>query len=931
MREKINEFLKLNYKKLVAPEYYFGVDNNQDTIEDFENAKFRILVAFLSTGSTRSVSNTFNAISHQAKLGNEGVFIDYCYFPEEDNIDKFKSAGLPTLFGNVSHAPAQEYDLIMLSHSIVPEVINIPRLLKGANLPLTVEQRMEDTTIPLIMYGGAAANESSLTLGPIFKDGECIGHSMIDIATYGYAEGVMHKYVAKMMEFKEQGMDPKEDKRAFVNKLIDEKVCYGKMFFSEFYEWVYEEDRFTIKEIRCLDERLPKEVDYNRITNEVLDNLGWMNKVFNLDGDNSSSVDMQVSSGCSGAESCCSFCMEATVAGGYHELEYNKMVDKMRWMKRNCAPNSSSMFSYNVNYYYRFMDIIAKQASMFSGISLLNERMDVIANAPEQMKLAKAVGLKRVSSAIEGAGVRIRNGILNKNLDRATLMKATENIMELKLMMMKMGMIRTGQETEADYDEFLSELEEMINIRNAKGANTSFQINWTPLVFYSQIALRHLPRITAEESYSEARNMGYFLDKLKELKERYNVPIRNKVNGKGPGTYIEQLLLDFGPAGTDWLVGCVEDGLTYGRHFNKKDKEVVLKNLDERNYQHLFFTQGRPKDWIFPNDHINYATQIVKDRWWERTEKMNFDTKLCLKTLANLESKCHGCKMCEPKHIINMTKRQLDTTSKLEDVINVLNNARSVDATRVVFQVAEEYQFISKKMLAHYITSKFLQVGDDSLVDKFFKVGKLTTHSVAKDGQKDWFSGTFCYDIEWKENIRYGELNDLIDKVNASLKSCRVKAIYYNVADQRTTTNQTFSFIGTLSNFSMSKLKDKFIDFNWEVKVATKAMGTDMTLVKKLMPELKDMCLFIPYKDKILFSMCLPAGVNPHLVLSSMLGKNYQFCLENTSIQVVGHSQPVDLVCKCGNHLEYNFFTDKVDKMCPVCQSKIRLKMISSK
>ena len=151
--------------------------------------------------------------------------------------------------------------------------------------------------------------------------------------------------------------------------------------------------------------------------------------------------------------------------------------------------------------------------------------LDIVAHAPEQLMLAKKLGLKRFSGAIEGFGERVREQILNKNLPRETLMQAMRNVYNLRLMHVKCGMIYTGQETDADIEDFMSEIDEMISIRDEMGANSSLQFNITPLVFYSQTPLRCLPRITSRMSYNQERNMSKFIEFCRERK------IRAKFNG----------------------------------------------------------------------------------------------------------------------------------------------------------------------------------------------------------------------------------------------------------------------------------------------------------------------------------------------------------------------------------------------------------------
>ena len=76
----------------------------------------------------------------------------------------------------------------------------------------------------------------------------------------------------------------------------------------------------------------------------------------------------------------------------------------MKYVVKTSAPNTISFYSYNLNYYKHFMDLLSEAADHFKGLTLLNERMDIVAYAPEQLALAKRLGLKRFSGAIEGYG-----------------------------------------------------------------------------------------------------------------------------------------------------------------------------------------------------------------------------------------------------------------------------------------------------------------------------------------------------------------------------------------------------------------------------------------------------------------------------------------------------------------------------------------------
>lgn len=912
-KEQIDEFLNKNKRNLDYMESLFSVDDNKDKAEDFTDDKLKVLCVFLTPASSRAVSNTFNALmSLSKKLDEKNIVVDSCYFPEEANLEKFEKAGIPFIFGATCHQPASFYDVIYMSNAVCPEVLNLPKVLDKSGIGLTIEEREKQDT-PLIVFGGAAANETSIVIGPVTREGKNIGKSLVDLCNYGYGEKLLSTLSKQLLDYKKAGVNL-HDKKALKEKLIEDKCLNEYLFYPEKYDFVYDEDRFTIKEIKKLDDRLPDKVKYARI--RLNEDMGWTTKVFNLTGDNADSHDIMISSGCSGGSSNCSFCMEATVAGGYREKPLEQVEELMKDTVKICAPNTISYYSYNLNYYYRFMDLLAKGAQYFSGVTLLNERLDVVANAPDQLKLAKKLGLKRFSGAIEGMGPRIRDGLLNKNLSKETLKQANHVISSLGLMHFKAGLIATGQETDEDIDAFIEEIDDMIRIRDEHGANHSFQFNVTPLVFYSQIALRHFPRITAENSFNQVRNMGRFIDACKER------GIRAKFNGKGCGTWLEQLLLDFGPAGTDWMVGLVVDQkLGYVRFFGDKIKQAAVEELTKRGYEPLFFTKARPKDWIFPNDHVDSIPQELKDMWWERTEAwMNgnnsaFDTKLCLKTPANLENvKCYGCKMCEsPQEIKEMVKREIYDEHSYEEVAEMLSDSRHQKSVRVVVKMKPQWFFYNRTALAHYITSRFLQANND-IAERFYSVGKTTTTWLSNNGQKGWFGGTWCFDINLRERLSVEDFNKCIDEINKDLESCQIIRIIDDTKSVPVKRESNITFIGQTSAYSMTTIKDKLATFDWDIKVPVKSMGGGLDTELKHMPELKDKVLFVQNGNTILIGMDLPASVSPYFVMSSILGKNYEKCLDDFAFDIIDQTKETEMVDNKGQHVGYSYFTGQYNK-----------------
>lgn len=936
-KEEIDAFLKKNARSLYDPEYYFGLDTNQDPPEAYDKAELRILITFLSPGDNRGVSNTMAALNwllHE-KAGKR-VFVDYCYYISEANKEVFDKNNIPYEFGCASHRPVRDFDLMILSSAICTECLNIPHLLKSLGIPYTIQEREKDMTLPPIVYGGAAANEQGIILGPVYdKQGNKLGNSLVDMCTYGYGEHLLSPLAEALLEYKSKGGNTK-DKHALKEWLIDNNVMHDIIFYPDRYEWVYDEkDKFTIKEIKKLDPRLPDRVRYNQI--RWNDFEGFPKKIFNVSGENADSHDVMISSGCSGSSSTCSFCMEATVAGYYKERPLPAVVESMKEVRGWAACNNLSHYSYNMNYYGRFGDLLVETARLFKHTSLRNERLDVVANAPDQLRLAKRMGLQRFSGAIEGMGDTIRNGLLNKNLPTETLIKAGRNIFELKLMHFKMGMIVTGDETKESMDEFIHEMDLLIEARDSLGAHTSFQQNFTPLVLYSMTPLRWRERKTAKASFLGERNMGYYIEAMQKR------GVRTKFNGRGPGTWIEQLLMDFGPAGTDWMVGAAEKGLSYGRHFNDRNREQVLEALTERGYKPLFFCEERPDDWIFPNDHIIYVTDKLKEMWLDRWHKKNFRTPLCLRTLANKEGvKCHGCKQCQSaEEIKGMIARDLNDHSTPDDVMNAFSDNRHVESFQVVVKMRPGYDMWSKDTLSHYITSLFLRQGledvrdgdvNSPIANSFYGVGHNTYSWSSANGQKCWAGGVWVYDLELKDRGFYNDYVALIPKVNALLKTCQVVSITPDTKKMEVKRPDWCSYVIYTKEMTANYFKDKINGWDGRTRVAVKSMGGAIDIELQNIKEItiQNFSAVQSGNGMYLHAM-LPCFTNPYLVVSGIVGKNYEWALANLQVQCIDHGKEIDGSCACGRHLTHSLVLGKAQRMCQVCVGRAFLKKITTK
>lgn len=402
---------------------------------------------------------------------------------------------------------------------------------------------------------------------------------------------------------------------------------------------------------------------------------------------------------------------------------------------------------------------------------------------------------------------------------------------------------------------------------------------------------------------------------------------------RGCGTWIEQLFLDYGPNGTQWLVTSTTDGgLIYDRFFGDKHKAIATEYLKKCGQDNpLFFIDERPEDFIFPNDHINYISDHLKDEWYQRAKNRNFSEPLCLKTLAQQSPKCSNCGGCEtPEEKKFMLTREIKDEHSFDEVMELLSENHHKESIRIIVKTKPGWELVSKDMLTHIIASKFLQC-DETLVDKFYAVGKNTTTWASSNNQKCWYGGTFAFDVELRERVSTQKFKAVIPQVNEMLKSVEVIDVVGETKALPIKVGANVTYLGTTTEYTRTQMEDRLQNFNWDIKKAVKAMSLGLETETVHMPELKKNILFVPKGNALLVYMTLPSAYNPYLVMSSITGKGYNKMLEDFKFNIMDNSIEVDASCKCGNHLSLSYFTGKTDKVCPTCKGKYLLAKMTGK
>lgn len=153
---------------------FFNKDSVLMTREDYDNAKLRVLVVFPSPASTKAVSMTAAVLNDYVISSCPGVFIDFAYVPEQDDLKYYDKANMPYAIGNVTHLDASHFDIVGFSISILFESISVAWIMNSFTrcdkpLPLTWSERKDKklSEVPVFYAGGITCSVADILFGEL--------------------------------------------------------------------------------------------------------------------------------------------------------------------------------------------------------------------------------------------------------------------------------------------------------------------------------------------------------------------------------------------------------------------------------------------------------------------------------------------------------------------------------------------------------------------------------------------------------------------------------------------------------------------------------------------------------------------------------------------------------------------------------------------
>lgn len=708
-RKQIHQTLLDNVRSLKQPGWYFLDDTNLGDPADFDTAKLRILLLFLSAGETRSVSSTDLVLTSIIKqtMGDD-VFVDVCFLPIAHNAEVFDKLNLPWSFGGLSHHHALDFDVIVVSNAIIDEKINLLPMFDRSDIPLWFDER-EEGGYPLVLMGGAGSSEGEPLYG---KSADGKHEGLIDCTYVGYAEPHFPRLLKVLLEkhLKESLID--WNKRELTLELVKDFDC---IYAPWGYEHVYEADNWTIKEIKKLVPELPDRVQFAQVLQEHADTVaGFENKLLYGEG-NFDSNDIQISFGCSGGY-VCSFCHEGSTQA-WREKPLEKIRAEMRAARNKSFGSCISFYSFNTNFHTQYEDMMNIAASMYPKVSAIAMRADEIAARPDYFRMNKYLGLSRITLGVEGVSDRIRNGVLHKALSEEAVLAACKPCFDNRFMQVKLFFILSGREEEKDWQEGVELINKIVKLRDQSGSNTHLRVSFSILCHYPNTGAAWEERLAVKHTLKKGR-IRFFID------ECMRVGVGVRFSSRGLSTTFQQYNIDIGRPMTAiyeklyrekdfvWYRnvpdGVVDRMLEICAEMGIPDFEEVLKQ--------------RPYDWIFPSQVVRVKDEKFMIKQAQAIEAMEPKT-YCMPTQSKLEdSGCDVCGLCPDKESIKQTAyREVDRSKvSVDDVILAVSLNKPVHRYRFEFNVPPESAFMVKRPLATYYLTQAIP---EEFKDHVYSVG----------------------------------------------------------------------------------------------------------------------------------------------------------------------------------------------------------------
>ncbi len=481
----------------------------------FDGSACRVLIVRLSPFRDTEVSYAHLVLFDEARKAVPEAFIDFAFLPPAPDRKELSKRERPWFYGRASGRDPSEFNLILISCAFTLELLNLPWLAVQSGIPFSRTERRKMPSSPLLILGGSSA----VTTGALLRtEGDRILDSLVDGIFFGEGEGS----ISELVKIAAEGVA-----RAASHDAILETIATRVPGF-----WPCQTEHRTQ---RALAAKRPS---------VLLSPLV-------LNGENADHTKLAITAGCVGH---CAFCLEGWDRRPFREQELLTIGSAARTLKKSTGATDVELFSYNFNMHHRVERIISELERSFMRVSLMSQRLDILARSPSILSVEIAAGKRSFTLGIEGISDRMR-GYFRKRITRDEILASLSDIISRGARELKLFYIISGFEEVGDFVEFGQCVELLAAMKEAAHSNTRIIVSAGYLVRLPFTPLQFAPLAASKEQLS---GMSHRLEELCE-----GAGIEYRLAATFEDYWADQLLSLSGSAAHKWILDCPNRGYVY--------------------------------------------------------------------------------------------------------------------------------------------------------------------------------------------------------------------------------------------------------------------------------------------------------------------------------------------------------------------------------
>ncbi|MBM4055697.1 MAG: radical SAM protein [Planctomycetes bacterium] len=649
----------------------------------FSASEVKFLICRLST--YRDVATSIShALVAQIAQEVEGVFTDFAFLPPPKDLQIMIDAKIPLWVGTTTKEPPCAFDVIGISNSFVLEMLNLPKLLFFSGIPLYKTERMKQSSIPLVVLGGANAAVTQVLHGPITEQGSDAHYGLVDAVFIGEGEYAIQQFLEIMKKGKSLGWEKE--------KILRE--CHGKVdgfYEPDKYDHLYKTTVQNNISLRELSEIAPKEhcVAYPVKSAIVYD----LNQARTLESgpiwyepENLGSSSIQISHGC---PCFCSFCAESWERKPYRERSLAKLRESMKKAKATQGLDTINLMSFNFNTHAELYPMILSFYREMANVNLKSQRFDLLSTDKFLAEVQRIIGKTTVSCGMEGISERLRR-YLHKNLTEDQIYTACEFLFENGMRELKIFLIYTGLETEEDIAEFSRFVKSLADVRSLSHCNTRIIFSLTRLYYPPHTPLQFHRCQTALEE-----NKKLFIT-IENICKANAMEFRESASHED--TWLMQLLAMGDRRLTPALIrSSLADDFVYYTTVSKQVRKNWNVYLTEMGLSEKDFFREKTENQILSWDEID--TGIAKHFLWKEYERsIQFTERDYCLGRECIEAKCLGCGACPTAdHIKSLTHHKTNPPFFVDEITQIAHGKNNILTLQVIVEIQHTMRLVTKR------------------------------------------------------------------------------------------------------------------------------------------------------------------------------------------------------------------------------------------